>query len=113
MVITDWDGILWLIPPWLERHPLSRKERANQVRKRDYFTQYGEQVRAVLAALLDKYADEGIEQIEALEVLKVPPFGELGTLLEILKWFGGKHKYLEAVARIEDRALQGILASGC
>jgi type I restriction enzyme, R subunit len=84
-----------------DQPPLSRKERANQVRKRDYFTQYGEQVRAVLAALLDKYADEGIEQIEGLEVLKVPPFGELGTPLEILKWFGGKQKYLEAVRELK------------
>ncbi|HEY9707087.1 MAG TPA: DEAD/DEAH box helicase family protein, partial [Oculatellaceae cyanobacterium] len=84
-----------------DQPPLSRKERANKVRKRDYFTQYGEQVRAVLAALLDKYADEGIEQIEGLEVLKVPPFGELGTPLEILKLFGGKQKYLEAVRELK------------
>ena len=84
-----------------DQPPLSRKERANQVRKRDYFTQYREQVRAVLAALLDKYADEGIEQIEGLEVLKVPPFGELGTPLEILKLFGGKQKYLEAVRELK------------
>jgi type I restriction enzyme R subunit len=84
-----------------DQSPLSRKERANKVRKRDYFTQYGEQVRAVLAALLDKYADEGIEQIEGLEVLKVPPFGELGTPLEILKLFGGKQKYLEAVRELK------------
>lgn len=84
-----------------DQPPLTRKERANNVRKRDYFTQYGEQVRAVLAALLDKYADEGIEQIEGLEVLKVPPFGELGTPLEILKLFGGKQKYLEAVRELK------------
>jgi type I restriction enzyme R subunit len=50
---------------------------------------------------LDKYADEGIEQIEGLEVLKVPSFGELGTPLEILKWFGGKQKYLEAVRELK------------
>ncbi|MFP4121158.1 MAG: EcoAI/FtnUII family type I restriction enzme subunit R [Coleofasciculus sp.] len=84
-----------------DQPPLSRQERANNVRKRDYFTRYGEQVRAVLAALLDKYADEGIEQIEGLEVLKVPPFGELGTPLEILKLFGGKQKYLEAVRQLK------------
>jgi type I restriction enzyme R subunit len=89
-----------------DQPPLSRKERANKVRKRDYFTQYGEQVRAVLAALLDKYADEGIEQIEGLEVLKVPPFGELGTPLEILKLFGGKQKYLEAVRELKTELYQ-------
>ncbi len=84
-----------------DRPPLSRKERATQVRKRDYFTRYGEQVRAVLSALLDKYADEGIEQIEEMGVLKVPPLRDLGTPVEILNLFGGRQKYLEVVRELK------------
>lgn len=56
-----------------DQPPLTRKERANNVKKRNYFTKYGEQARKVLEALLDKYADEGIENIESMEVLKVKP----------------------------------------
>lgn len=63
----------------------SRRERAEKVRKRDYFTRYGDQARLVLEALLDKYADEGIED---LAVLKVPPMNQLGTPVEIVRLFG-------------------------
>ena len=73
-----------------DQPPLSRRERANNVRKRDYFTKYGEQARQVLEALLDKYADEGIENIESLDVLNVIPFTEFGSRVEIVKnIFGG------------------------
>ena len=61
-----------------DQHPLTRKERANNVKKRNYFTKYGEQSKKVLEALLDKYADEGITNIESIEVLRVNPFDELG-----------------------------------
>lgn len=84
-----------------DQPPLSRQERANNVRKRDCFTKYGEQARAVLQGLLDKYADEGIAEIEGLEVLKVPPFSDLATPLEIIKLFGGKQKYLAAVRELK------------
>ena len=84
-----------------DRPPLSRQERANNVRKRDCFTKYGEQARTVLQGLLDKYADEGIAEIEGLEVLKVPPFSDLATPLEIIKLFGGKQKYLAAVRELK------------
>jgi len=84
-----------------DRPPLSRKERAQNVKKRDYFTKYGEKARAVLEKLLDKYADEGIENIESLEVLKVQPFNEIGSPLEIIKLFGGKEQYLNAIAELE------------
>ena len=77
--------------------PLTRKERASKVRKRDYFTKYGGQARLVLNALLDKYADEGIENLEDKAVLKVPPFDELGTPVEIVRLFGGKKGFEEAV----------------
>jgi type I restriction enzyme, R subunit len=81
--------------------PLTRKERANEVRKRDVFTKYGEQARKVLEALLDKYADEGITPIEDVAVLKVQPFSDMGRPIEIIKGFGGKAEYQQAVKELE------------
>lgn len=81
--------------------PLTRKERANNVKKRNYFTKYGQSAREVMEALLDKYADEGIENLENLEILKVPDFKRFGSPLEIVKKFGGKQKYLEAIKELE------------
>lgn len=81
--------------------PLTRKERANNVKKRNYFTKYGQSAREVLEALLDKYADEGIENLENLEILKVPDFKRFGSPIEIVKRFGGKKKYLEAIKELE------------
>lgn len=85
-----------------DQPPLTRKERADNVRKRNYFTKYGEQARQVLEALLDKYADEGIENIESFDVLNVIPFTDFGSRLQIVRGiFGGKEKYLEAVKELE------------
>jgi len=84
-----------------DKPPLSRKERADAVRKKDYFSMYGEKVRAVLNALLDKYADEGIENLESMEVLKVQPINQLGTPLEIISIFGGKDNYLATLRGLE------------
>jgi type I restriction enzyme R subunit len=83
--------------------PLTRRERAMNVKKRNYFTKYGEKARAVLEALLDKYADEGIENIESMEVLKLHPFDQYGSLIEIVKLFGGKQKYLEALKELKQQ----------
>ena len=85
-----------------DQPPLTRRERAENVRKRDYFTKHGEQARAVLDALLDKYADEGIENIESMNVLKVRPISDLGTPMEIVKRFGDKEKYLDAIRELEE-----------
>lgn len=84
-----------------DQPPLSRKERADQVRKRDYFTQYGEAARAVLEALLDKYANEGIENLADLNVLRVKPLKNLGTPTEIIQRFGGKQQYLTALREFQ------------
>ena len=85
-----------------DQPPLTRKERANNVKKRNYFTQYGEQARAVLEALLDKYADEGITTIESPTVLKLQPFDKLGTPVEIINGvFGGKANYENALQALE------------
>ncbi len=84
-----------------EQPPLTRKERANNVKKRDYFTKYGNEVRKVLESLLDKYADEGITNIESMNILKVKPLTDFGSPMEIIKQFGNKAKYLEAVKELE------------
>ncbi|MEZ0148599.1 MAG: EcoAI/FtnUII family type I restriction enzme subunit R [Candidatus Reddybacter sp.] len=85
-----------------DQPPLTRKERANNVKKRNYFTQYGEQAKAVLEALLDKYADEGITTIESPTVLKLKPFDKLGTPVEIINdVFGGKANYENALQALE------------
>jgi type I restriction enzyme R subunit len=85
-----------------DQPPLTRKERANNVKKRNYFTKYGEQSRKVLEALLDKYADEGIENIESMEVLKVKPLNEFGSPIEIISEFGSKEEYLKAIRQLEN-----------
>ena len=82
---------------------LSRKERAKKVRQRDYFHKYSEKARGVLNALLDKYADEGIENIEDINDLKVQPFDKIGTPMEIIKLFGNKQKYLEALQELKNQ----------
>ncbi|RLD55071.1 MAG: restriction endonuclease, partial [Bacteroidetes bacterium] len=84
-----------------DQPPLTRKERANNVKKRNYFTKYGEQARKVLETLLDKYADEGVTNIESMDVLKVKPLTDFGSPIEIIKQFGSKAKYLEAIKELE------------
>ena len=82
--------------------PLTRKERANKVKKRNYFTKYGEKARAVLDGLLDKYADEGIDTLESAKVLKLKPFSDIGTPVEIINnVFGGKEKFESAIFELE------------
>ena len=86
-----------------DRPPLSRKARAERVKKSDYFSKYGEQAQEVLDVLLDKYADDGIENLENMSVLKVQPFDRIGTPMEIVKLFGGRNSYLAAVKGLESR----------
>ncbi|HEX8677361.1 MAG TPA: DEAD/DEAH box helicase family protein, partial [Segetibacter sp.] len=86
-----------------DQPPLSRKDRANNVKKRNYFTKYGEQAKQVLEALLEKYADEGISTIESTEVLSLHPFDDYGTPPEIIRMFGTKDKYFEAVKDLENQ----------
>ena len=83
--------------------PLSRRERADQVRKTSYFSKYGDAARRVLDVILTKYADAGIEDIESIEVLKIDPFPTIGTPIEIVNnIFGGKVNYLAALQRLEN-----------
>lgn len=85
-----------------DQPPLTRKERANNVKKRNYFTKYGEQARKVLEALLDKYSDEGITNIESMEVLRVQPLTDFGSPTEIIREFGSKENYLQAIKELEE-----------
>lgn len=81
--------------------PLTRKERADNVRKRDVFTKYGEQARKVLDALLDKYSDSDVGIIEDVKILKLAPFNQFGGAVELLREFGGKPKYQKAIQELE------------
>ncbi len=81
--------------------PLTRRERAENVRKRNYFARYRDQTRAVLDALLDTYADEGITNLEDINVLKVQPIDQFGTPVEIIDTFGGKDNYLKAIQELK------------
>lgn len=83
-----------------DQPPLSRRERAEQVKKRNYFTKYGTEARRVLEALLDKYADTGIENIESMNVLQLDPLSGMGTPLEIVQVFGGKAQYQAALQEL-------------
>lgn len=85
-----------------DQPPLSRKERAEQVRKQNYFSKYEGASKEVLDALLDKYTDDGIEPIEDVKVLTIAPFSQLGAPMELLQAFGGKPGYTDAVKDLED-----------
>ena len=77
--------------------PLTRRERAENVKKRDVFSKYGEQARAVLDALLTKYADEGVLNLDDAKVLRIHPFTELGTPVQLINAFGGRKGFVAAV----------------
>ncbi|WP_340303313.1 EcoAI/FtnUII family type I restriction enzme subunit R [Roseobacter sp. HKCCD7870] len=84
-----------------DKKPLTRRERAENVKKRDVFTKYGEQAKAVLDALLAKYADEGVMNLDDANVLRIAPFSELGTPLQLVKAFGGKDEFEKAVQELQ------------
>lgn len=82
--------------------PLTRRERANNVKKRDVFGKYGEQARAVLEALLDKFADHGVQDIEDAKVLELPPFDRFGSKRQIRRGiFGSVEQYAQAIQELE------------
>lgn len=84
-----------------DRPPLTRRERADNVRKRDVFNKYGEQARAVLEALLQKYQDEGVTELDDPRILKVSPFDSMGTPIQLLKPFGGRAGFERAVHELQ------------
>jgi type I restriction enzyme R subunit len=84
-----------------DQPPLTRRERADNVRKRDVFTKYGAQARAVLEALLQKYQDEGVAGLDDPRILKVAPFDSMGTPVELLRPFGGRPGFEQAVHELQ------------
>ncbi len=89
-----------------EQKPLTRKERAEQGKKRDYFTQYGELARKVITALLDKYADDGLLDLENPAIVTMSPINQLGTAPEIIRAFGGKPAYEKAIHELTEQLYQ-------
>lgn len=90
------------------KKPLTRRERAENVKKRDIFNKYGEGARKVLEALLDKYANDGITQLENKAVLRLAPFRQMGSPANIAKFFGGNQQYLSAIKELESLIYSNI-----
>jgi type I restriction enzyme, R subunit len=89
-----------------DRPPMTRRERADQVRKRDPFTKYGPQARAVLEALLQKYQDQGVTQLDDPQILQIAPFDAMGTPFELVKRFGTRVDYERAVHELQTSLYQ-------
>ena len=97
--LDPFDLILHIV---FDQPPLTRKERAENVRKRNYFTKYGKQAAEILDALLTKYADSGLSDLENVDVLKVDPIKQYGTQVYIVNSiFGGIEKFREAIRELE------------
>lgn len=99
--MTDVDDFDFICHVAFDKKPLTRKERANNVKKRDFFSKYSGVAREVLEALLDKYMNTGIYEIEKTEILKLDPFLKLGKPAKIAGYFGGRQGYLKAVQELE------------
>ena len=99
--MTDVDDFDFICHVAFDKKPLTRKERANNVKKRDFFSKYSGVARDVLEALLDKYMNTGIYEIEKTEILKLDPFLKMGKPSKIAGYFGGKQGYLKAVQELE------------
>lgn len=91
------------------KKPLTRRERAENVKKRDVFNKYGAEARKVLEALLDKYANDGITQLENRAVLRLDPFRQMGSPANIAKYFGGNQQYFSAVKELEKLIYSNIV----
>lgn len=100
--LEDVDDFDFIIHVAYDQKPLTRKERAENVKKRDFLHKYSGVARQVIEALLDKYANDGITEIEKPEVLKLDPFRKLGNPMRIARLFGGKEGYKKAIKELED-----------
>ena len=99
--MTDVDDFDFICHVAFDKKPLTRRERANNVKKRDFFSKYSGVAREVLEALLDKYMNTGIYEIEKTEILKLDPFLKMGKPSKIDGYFGGKQGYMKAVQELE------------
>ena len=100
--MADGDDFDFICHVAYDKKPLTRRERANNVKKRDFFSKYSGVAREVLEALLDKYMNSGIYEIEKTEILRLDPFMRLGKPSKIASYFGGKAGYLKAIQELED-----------
>ena len=100
--MEDVDDFDFLCHIAYDKKPMTRKERAASVKKGDFFTKFGEKARKVLEALLDKYSDTGISELEDKMVLKLPDFKKLGAPSAIMNLFGGKDKYDNAITQLKN-----------
>ena len=103
--VDDFDFICYIA---YGKKPLTRRERAENVRKRDIFNKYGAEARKVLEALLDKYTNDGITQLENRAVLRLDPFRQMGSPANIAKFFGGNSEYYSAIRELEDLIYSNI-----
>ncbi len=103
--VDDFDFICYIA---YGKKPLTRRERAENVRKRDIFNKYGADARKVLEALLDKYTNDGITQLENRAVLRLDPFRQMGSPANIAKFFGGNLEYYSAIRELEDLIYSSI-----
>jgi len=108
VALKDLDPIDLICHLAFDKKPLTRRERAESVKKRDVFTKYSSQARAVLDALLAKYADEGVLNLDDANVLRIPPLSSLGTPVQLIKAFGGKNEFVAAVREIQSALYQKI-----
>lgn len=100
--MVDVDDFDFICHVAFDKKPLTRKERANNVKKRDFLSKYSGVAKEVLEALLDKYMNTGIYEIEKTEILKLDPFLKLGKPTKIAGYFGGKAGYMQAVKELEE-----------
>lgn len=108
--MSDVDDFDFICHVAFDKKPLTRKERANNVKKRDFFSKYSGVAREVLEALLDKYMNTGIYEIEKTEILKLDPFFKLGKPAKIAGYFGGKQGYLKAVKELEKAIYEEVVS---
>lgn len=106
--MSDVDDFDFIINVAFDKKPLTRKERAENVKKRDFISKYNSEARAVLEALLETYSNEGIYQIEDTQILKLDPFVRMGKPSAIVRLFGGKDGYLNAVKELEDEIYKAV-----
>ena len=105
----DYQDLLAIFAEWraFDQPPLTRRERVENVRKQDAFTKYGKQARAVLEALLQKYQDEGVTNLDDPHILRIAPFDAMGTPIELLKTFGGRNGFEQAVHELQHALYEG------
>jgi len=104
----DFDPFDLILHVAYDQRPLTRRERAEKVRKRNYFAKYGETTRAVLEGLLDKYQDEGVINLDDPNVLRIAPFAQIGTPIQLVKQFGSKADFETAVHELQSALYQEV-----